>query len=88
MRVNFIIYLWIFSSPLFSQKTELDSLEIFLKSDIKEDTSTVILLNEIADSLYYSELNKSFLYAKEANKIASKINYTKYSYFPVYYPVT
>lgn len=70
-----ILIFFIFSIGLYAQKQELiDSLNNEL-SLTKEDTSTVKLLNKIADEFKYSSPDSTFKYADIALQLSFDINY-------------
>ncbi|NOQ27946.1 MAG: tetratricopeptide repeat protein [Bacteroidales bacterium] len=78
-KSTILISLLIINSILFelsAQKSVVDSMENLLLQHIKEDTATVNLLNRTANNLYSSDNEKYLIYAKEAEKLADKIEYT------------
>jgi len=75
-----ILILIILISNLFelkAQTIEIDSIENLLLKHKEKDTIRVNLLNETAYKLYSINIDKTFKYAKEAGKLADKIDFAK-----------
>src|SRR5687767_12814768 len=61
----------------FSQSGGLDSLKQQLKLQVKDDTTKVILLNEMSLQCQDVSISQSLDYAKQALKIAEQLSYRK-----------
>jgi tetratricopeptide (TPR) repeat protein len=58
-----------------AQSRTLDSLQSLLRDS--KDTSRVNLLNQLSSAYWYSDPQKTILYAKEALELANKLNFKK-----------
>ncbi len=77
---NLIILLLILnyiSFNVFSQTTQIDSLENLLQHHPQEDTIRINILNETAYKIYSINIDKTLEYAEEAGNIADKLSFTK-----------
>lgn len=74
------IIILIFCSIFFdsyAQNPVLDSLENLLQQHIQKDTTRVNLLNKVCDNLYRVDIDKTFIYAKEAEALADSLSFRK-----------
>ena len=91
---NLIILLLILNSISFglhAQTTEIDSLENLLQKNVKEDTTKVNLLTELAYE--QDDIDTLFMYAQKAEKLAKELNFIKgeavsYHLIGIYYQFT
>lgn len=60
-----------------AQNPVLDSLENLLQQHIQKDTTRVNLLNKVCDNLYRVDIDKTFIYAKEAEALADSLSFRK-----------
>jgi len=72
-----LVILNLFSIEALSQNKELDSLLGLLQNRQSEDTVKVNLLNNIAINFFYTEIDKTLIYAERANTLSDKINFVK-----------
>lgn len=75
MKNFFTLFLCIFHSfSLFAQKSETDSLELLLKTELS-DTIRINTLNRLAFLYRNSDVKKAFVLANQAKELAEKNNY-------------
>jgi tetratricopeptide (TPR) repeat protein len=71
-----IIPIVIITEDLYSQTSQVDSLEAILEN-LNEDTSRVNTLNELCGQLYRTDPEKTIRYGLEANNLAVQLDYQK-----------
>jgi tetratricopeptide (TPR) repeat protein len=73
----YFIFLLAFCTKGFAQNKYADSLKKELDSNLREDSTRIILLNQIAFEKYFDHPTEAANYSLEAERIADKINYLK-----------
>ena len=74
LKMIFLPVLYLITNGCFAQLTELDSLLIVLKNHPKEDSTRLILLNEIAYAYSSTDPQKGLESADKAIELAQKLN--------------
>lgn len=74
MRILLILLSLLFTQPVFSQKTVIDSLLIELDKHTAPDTDRIDLLNELAYAYYTYDANKGIETSDKAIALAKKLN--------------
>lgn len=82
MKINHIVVCFLFfflSFPetVLSYNSEIDSLEIQLKSHKEKDTTRVNILYDLAYSNFQTDMGLTKTYLKEAEELSSDLNYTR-----------
>lgn len=76
-KIILYLSLVIFYLPIYSQNTQVDSLESLLINHLKTDTVKINLLNTIAEKSLTIDLSKTLQYATLADSLSDVLNYKK-----------
>lgn len=72
-----VVYLVLFTLTVTGRTAKIDSLENRLNNHKTRDTTRVNILNEVAYEAYFSNKEKTSLYAKESFKLAKELGFEK-----------
>ena len=72
-----VVYLVLFTLTVTGRTAKIDSLENRLNNHKTRDTTRVNILNEVAYEAYFSNKEKTRLYAKESFKLAKELGFEK-----------
>ncbi|MCF8367340.1 MAG: tetratricopeptide repeat-containing sensor histidine kinase [Bacteroidales bacterium] len=76
-KARVILLLFIISFSVFAQNAKVDSLESLLANHLKPDTIRINLLNDIAGELKYTDIDKTLLYATQADSLSDVLGFKK-----------
>lgn len=71
------LFFYLVAIDLYAQNSEIDSLEKLIQKHTTKDTIRVNLLNTTAHKLYIIDVDKTLLYAKEAQEISNQIGFER-----------
>ena len=75
--LNILLVLFLFSSVINAQTTEIDSLENLLETHLNPDTVRIKILLQLSKKLFRYDIEKTLKYADEIVKLADETNYLK-----------